>query len=222
MTWAAQRILDVLNAEIIKRGGDPTSLKAYSTDAEYAAGIDHAAAGYWKDGSKGNFVSRMKGIVKFGLRDAFDLGGADMGIEPADYNEQDLALRDEIITEEQSHINDLLAYLDGLANDPKAKLSDADGRLALWKARFEDVRNRAKMILGKDQKLMWKMSPEKEHCDSCLKLDGIVKRASFWQSHGILPQAPPNPYLTCKGFACGCELIPTDEPIRRGRMPSLP
>jgi hypothetical protein len=156
------------------------------------------------------------------LRDAFDLGAADMGITPEDYTKQDTTLRDEIIAEEQSHINDLLKYLDGLANNPDAKLSDADYRLDLWKARFDDVRGRAKIILGKDAPMIWVVNPEKEHCKSCLKLNGIVKRASFWQSHGVLPQSPPNPYLDCKGFACGCQILPTDKKISRGRLPSLP
>jgi hypothetical protein len=217
----ASRILDALNQEIIKRGGDPTSLKAYSNADEYARGIDQAASGYWKDGSAGNFVSRMKAVVKFGLRDAFDLGGADMGITPEDYNEQDTALRDEIITEEQSHINDLLHYLDGLANDPKAKLSDADSRLELWKARFDDVRNRAKMILGKDAKLEW-IYGDTEHCDTCARLNGVVKRASFWQTHGVLPQAPPNPMLQCGGWKCQCSLEPTTKPLKRGGLPRTP
>jgi hypothetical protein len=115
----------------------------------------------------------------------------------------------------------LFRSLDGLANDPKAKLSDADGRLALWKARFDDVRNRAKMILGQDAKLEW-IYGDTEHCDTCARLNGVVKRASFWMSHGVLPQAPPNPRLKCGGWKCQCSLEPTDKRLTRGRMPSTP
>jgi hypothetical protein len=216
----AGRVLEALNAEIIKRGGDPTSLKAYSA-TDYARGIDQAAAAYWKEGVTGNFFARMRQVTKFGLRDAFDAGGADMGITPDDYTEQDIALRDEIITEEQSHINDLLGYLDGLANNAQAKLSDAAPRLDLWKARFDDMRNRAKMILGKDAKLEW-VYGDTEHCETCARLNGVVKRASFWQSHGVLPQSPPNPMLKCGGWKCQCSLEPTDKPLTRGRMPRTP
>jgi hypothetical protein len=216
----AARILAALEAEIVKRGGDPDNLKAY-TASQYSTDIDRAAAAYWKEGIRGNFSARMRVTVKFGLRDAFDLGGADMGILPEDYTKQDTTLRDEIITEEQSHIDDLLDYIDKLANDPDAKLSDADARLSLWKARFDDVRGRAKVILGKDAKLEW-VYGDTEHCSTCARLNGVVKRASFWQTNGVLPQAPPNPMLECGGWKCQCHLEPTDKPLRRGKMPKTP
>jgi hypothetical protein len=217
----ADRILKALEAEIVSRGGGLDYVKAYSSD-KYRRDIFGAASAYWKDGNRGSFNTRMNVTIKFGLRDAFDLGAADVGISPEDYTQQDTFLRDEVIQQEQWHVNELADFMFKLANDPNAKLSDANSRLELWAARFDDMRTRAKVILGKDAKAEWVVGPTEESCPSCQKLNGVVKRYSFWQSHGVLPQAPPNPMLQCGGWNCLCELVTTDKPVRKGRMPSLP
>ena len=60
------------------------------------------------------------------------------------------------------------------------------------------------------------------NCNSCLKLDGKVKRASWWTENNVLPRVPGAPWLACKGWRCQCGLFPTDKPLSRGRMPKLP
>jgi len=213
-------ILMALEAEIVQRGIKLDEIKAYTTD-KYAREIDAAAKQYWKDGSKGGFLTRMRGTVKFGLTDAFDLGASDMGITKEDYTEKDTKARDDIITEEQSHIPDLFEFLDKAANSGTQNLADLQYRLDLWKARFDDVRGRARVIVAEDAKLEW-VYGDTEHCPSCLKLNGIVKRASFWKKYGVEPKNPPNEKLKCKGFKCQCELQPTDKPLKRGGLPRLP
>jgi hypothetical protein len=212
-------LIAAIEAEIVKAGVTP-ALKARTAD-RYRADLMGAARQFWKDGSRGGLITRMKEITKFGLRDAWDEGGAALGITPENYTEQDLAVRDEIITEEQSHITDLVDYIDALANSGQP-LSNADTRLDIWARRFGDVKDRAKVVMGKDAKLEWVYDPTKEHCTSCARLNGIVKRASFWQANGVLPKSPPNPMLACGGWQCGCILQPTDKKLTRGRLPKLP
>jgi hypothetical protein len=215
------QLLSALEAEIVARGGKLDSIKAYSAD-KYANDIIESARMYWKEGIRGNFTTRMNAIIKFGLRDAFDLGAADLGMTPEDYSTQEITVRDEIIAEEKSHVADLLDYIDGLANDPTATFDNSISRLELWGARFDDVRGRAVVLLGQDAKLEWHLGETEQHCRTCSRLDGVVKRASFWQTHGILPKAPPNDMLECGGWKCDCTLEPTDKPVTRGRMPKVP
>jgi hypothetical protein len=214
------RVIAALEDEAVKAGADPAWLKAY-TGPSYAAGLMEAAKAFWKEGSRGNFLTRMKALVKFGLKDAWDAGGKALGLSPEDYTPEDLAARDAIISEEQAHISDLLDYLDKLANTPGASLQQAQARLDTWANRYPDVVNRAQVIMGGDAKMLWQYG-DREHCNSCLKLNGIVKRASFWKKAGVLPKSPPNSMLACGGWKCGCSLVPTDKPTRRGRLPSLP
>ena len=217
---AAERILKALEAEIVSRGGKLDNIKSYSVSL-YAREIDNAAHTLWKNGPPG--VARMlTATIRFGLRDAFDLGAADIGINPEDYINADLRDRDAIIDEEISHVPDLVQYLKDLANDPQAKLSDADNRLQMWKQTFTDMRTQAKLILGQDEKLEFVLGATEQHCKSCSKLNGIVKRTSFWRSHGVMPRNPPNDKLECGGWLCDCELSPTDKPCSKGKLPNLP
>ena len=68
-------------------------------------------------------------------------------------------------------------------------------KLPLWLSRFNDVKSRARALVGADQKLKWIVNIFKEHCPSCLKLKDKVKRASQWAARGIEPRSPPNSNL---------------------------
>lgn len=95
-------------------------------------------------------------------------------------------------------------------------------RIEVWIQRVEEIKAMALTAAAKDPKLEWVLDPRKENCSSCQKLNGKVKRASFWRGAGILPAVPDAPYLECRGFNCGCQLRATDKPLSRGRLPGLP
>ena len=79
------------------------------------------------------------------------------------------------------------------------------------------------MAAKENPKLRWEWTPEKEHCSSCEKLQGKVKRHSQWEAAGLYPQAP---VLECMAGAggvtvCGCRFVPTDEPMSKGPLPRI-
>jgi len=85
-------------------------------------------------------------------------------------------------------------------------------RVDLWVSRYEDTKNEAILFYSeKNQRLMWVEGDTKDKCRTCLALDGIVAYASEWEAAGVQPQSPPNPYLECSGWECGCSLRPTDQ-----------
>jgi hypothetical protein len=177
------------------------------SDTRYTREIYNAAAQYWKDGNKGGFRSRMNGTIKFGLPGAWEQGAASVEVVPADFTDEDKSTLQAIITEEQSHVNDLLTFLDGLANNPDAKLSDANFRLDMWANRYSDVLNQARIRFGGKQRLQWKLG-DAEHCQTCLDLSNIIAWAQEWDKSGIKPKSP---LLECHGYNCACELVPTDK-----------
>lgn len=95
-------------------------------------------------------------------------------------------------------------------------------RVNIWINGYAAVANRAAAMAGKDQKMEWRLGPTDINCRSCLKLDGKVKRASWWADNSVLPRIPGAPWLSCKGYNCLCTISPTDKPLSRGRMPRLP
>jgi hypothetical protein len=62
-------------------------------------------------------------------------------------------------------------------------------------------------IAAKDKNYMWVIDPPKEHCVTCLRLNGQIHKMKDYIASGFLPQAPT---LECNGYNCGCKLVPTD------------
>lgn len=63
-------------------------------------------------------------------------------------------------------------------------------------------------IAAKDKLFMWVLDPVKENCVTCLRLNGQVHKMKDFIASTFLPQAPT---LACKGFQCGCTLVPSDQ-----------
>jgi hypothetical protein len=65
---------------------------------------------------------------------------------------------------------------------------------------------------------MWVVNPVKEHCETCVKMNGQIHKMKDYIKSGVLPQSPK---LECGGYQCGCSLTPSDLPSRgtftRGR-----
>jgi hypothetical protein len=67
------------------------------------------------------------------------------------------------------------------------------------------------------QGYMWVVDPAKEHCKTCLRLNGQVHKLKDYISRGLLPQSPA---LECGGWQCGCKLVKSNLPAR-GRFRGL-
>jgi hypothetical protein len=204
--FTVAQVIALLEAEAIKRGAPPDCLKAYDAN-RYRRDVFGAASAFWKEGNRGNFYTRMNALIKFGLKDAWEAGAKAVGVLPDEFEPEDTEVINGIIAEEKSHVAGLLDFLDGLANDPKAKLSDADYRLEMWANRWPDVYNRALAYWGGKAKLVWVLGGTVEHCSTCSRLAGIVAWASEWAS---VPEARPQSHsLECNGFRCRCRMEPT-------------
>lgn len=173
----------------------------------YRSGIYDAARAFWKEGSRGNFMTRMKTHIKFGLREAWNAGASAAGVEPDEFEADDTAQIESIISTEQGYLSGLLDFLDQLANDPGKTLADANPRLDMWGNRWQDVYNQALVWFGDKIKLKWIYGPT-EHCETCQRLNGIVAWAREWETADIHPQSHR---LACHGYNCQCRLEPTKQ-----------
>jgi hypothetical protein len=75
------------------------------------------------------------------------------------------------------------------------------------------------VALGKaapQQLWMWTVDPIKEHCMTCLRMNGQIHPMKAYLDSGYLPQSE---ILDCGGWRCGCKLYKTDGPSR-GRIPT--
>lgn len=62
-----------------------------------------------------------------------------------------------------------------------------------------------------NQRWLWVVDPSKEHCVTCLRLNGQIHRMKDYVRRGLVPNSRR---LACGGYKCGCDLKKTDIPAR--------
>jgi hypothetical protein len=168
------------------------------------------------------FYDGMHTTLRAGVTNAFHAGLADCKIKPEEMTPMERgALEYNIRFEEQW----VAGLAEAVINGSKAnggKLKPLFARADVWIGRWSGIRSEARAMACADGKLEWVLGPAEESCTSCSKLAGKVKRASWWYDNGILPRVHAAWYLSCGGWKCKCELVPTEKPLSRGRMPNLP
>lgn len=170
------------------------------------------------------FTNNMLMAMERGFERAWQEGAAKCGIGP-----------DERSVEENDALNTLIfgqaQFLPGFGQmivATREKILTEGGspvfsgavliRSRMWGNRYNDVVNQAQSMACSDKKLEWVLGPT-EHCSSCSKLAGKVKRGSAWIRSGVRPQSRD---LECGGFHCQCSLRITDKPAHPGPVPSIP
>ena len=174
--------------------------------------------GVWSYDQSFDFAQQ---VVRNGLTQAWYEGAKKVGLAPADMTPEERIELERIIFGEFTHIDGFLAAIDQGSKANGGKLAPLMKRADLWIGRYEDVVSRAELTGRDDPKLQWQYG-DTQHCDSCLRLAGKTKRASFWKRAGVHPRAPRNEMLQCLGFNCQCVFVPIDEKCTPGPLPRLP
>lgn len=68
-----------------------------------------------------------------------------------------------------------------------------------------------------NKRYLWVVSVLKEHCVSCLRLNGQVHQLKSYRRIGLVPRSRA---LVCGGWECGCNLVETNLPVT-GRLRSV-
>lgn len=139
---------------------------------------------------------------------------------PDDYTDVEERAIQDAVKSEISHLDALIDDVVANSRANKGKLDPLYSRAEMWIARYMDIRNQGRVMACGDKKFKWVLGPT-EHCNTCAKLAGQVRRGSYWRNY-VLPQNPPNPGLICQGFRCQCALELTDERVTRGNPPRVP
>lgn len=184
--------------------------QTFRTDLRYIV------RGLWQSViSQDQFESQMSKIIEDEISKAWAEGASECGIAPDEYEESEQLLLKAFIVEQQSYIQ---GFADAISENNKKKDGDIFPlfeRAKLWLNRYGEARNQSKALACADTKYEWRINAHcKEHCSSCTRLNGKVKRGSYW-AKTIMPRSRD---LECGGFRCCCDLVPTDKPISKGRL----
>lgn len=165
-----------------------------------------------------DFYLQMLATVRRGLTQAGQEGAAQCGIRPSEMSEEELLALETEIVKENSHLDGLTNFIAANSKAEGGKLETVYKRVEQWVDAYTRVKNHLQVMACGDQKFKWNLHPA-EHCTSCKKLAGKVKRASYWKKHNVYPKSWDK--LHCRR-GCKCTLDPTDEPLTRGTLPNLP
>jgi hypothetical protein len=168
------------------------------------------------------FYQGMVDAIRFHISQAWRAGAKECGILPAELTKAERVALEQAIQYEFNWIEGYAAAIEEGSKANGGKLGPLMSRSKIWTGRWEGVKSQAMAMACADQKLKWVTGPTEKSCPSCSRLNGKVKRASYWNERGILPRVHGAEYLACHGFRCQCELVPTDEPASKGPLPKLP
>ena len=192
------------------------------TQKRYLADLRSIAYGFWNGTfNQAAFQDLMFNAIDRWLTIAWQEGAKQVGILPDEITPTEQVKLMTVIFREYSFVPGLAAFIIQNSKANNGSRAVVYQRIATWANRYADVVNRAKAEAEKDPKLRWVVGPTSDSCRTCQRLNGKIKRASWWRDN-VMPQQPDNPNLECRGFRCLCSLEPTDEPMSRGRMPNVP
>jgi hypothetical protein len=190
---------------------------------DYQRAIRNAVRGLWiGEFDYDQFFDAMSTAIEFHIPQAWYSGARDCGVQPNELTADEKAEIKRNIQYEKRWIEGYATAIEENSRANGGKLTPLFTRAKIWIGRYEGIRSQARAMACGNKKLKWVKGPTASSCRSCTKLDGKVKRASYWYERGILPRVHGAEYLECHGFFCLCELVPTDEPISKGPLPSLP
>lgn len=166
----------------------------------YRSGLRSAVRGFWSGVFDfDQFFDLMLLTIRRGLTQAWEEGAKECGIQPDEASPEEKTALSSAIVNEQNRVGKL-AELVEQNKKGTGKLGTLFKRLKLWVNRYNDIRNEAKILACKDEKLIWLLGVVEQHCTTCPRLHRKVKRASFWLAKGVHPQRPPNDKLFCGGW----------------------
>lgn len=190
--------------------------------AAFQNGIRQAIRGLWK-GQIGRFAffDSMFSSLTNGYTRAWRQGARECGVQFDELTPGEVQTLQVRIAEQTPFIGNLADVIVTNSQAAGGKLGPLLRRGDIWVNGYRRIQQEAKTMACNDKKLVWELGPA-EHCASCLRLSGQVRRGSFWEERGILPRVPGASYLDCNGYRCQCSLTPTDKPSSRGPLPRLP
>jgi hypothetical protein len=185
--------------------------------SEYRTGIRSVIRGAWLGQyTLFQFTDAMRAVIERGLRQAWLEGAGQCGIAMDELTAPEVQAMLDMINGQMQYIITFGADIQDNSQANGGKLEPLFGRGEMWINRYNEARIRGGALACADQKREWIYGNTREHCRSCAGYVGKVYRYSVWQANGALPRTSA---LECRGFKCGCDLVPTTKRITPGRFP---
>lgn len=217
---------DVLGSGITQKGVDREEPEEEPEEemmesiADYASRMNGIVAGYWSGSINENeFWMGMLTLLEVGLKAAWIEGMESVGIPESEMSAEERIAMMTLVSNQWQYIQGFADFIRLNSKANGGKLGALQPRIRMWVNRYNEAKNQALQLAQNDPPLKWILGNTEENCKSCLRYNGKVKRASYWEKIGARPQSPD---LECKGINCDCKLEPTTEKLSRGYLTPPP
>ena len=191
--------------------------------AQYRREIRSAVRGLWSGAlSWEDSWESMDSTIERLWRKAFHDGAKEVGVLPVELTPDERLKLRQGIAQETSYISGLLDATETGSRANGGELGPLYKRVELWVQRYQQVYTDGQMTARENPKLKWIYSHTvKNHCISCEKLNGKIKRKSQWEKAGLQPQGPTLVCMISAGgiTVCQCHFEVTIEPLSKGPLP---
>lgn len=195
------------------------ALEAMKSQNNYRRGIRAAVRGLWAGAtSLTDFEDSMASVIRRYFVEAWRRGIKAAGAEESDLTARDTERLQVEIAQEILYAMQFGADIEASSKANGGKLAPLYGRIEAWVDTYERIEFLAMSIAGRGVKYKWVRDPAKDSCDDCIRLDGRVYFGRVFERENVYPRCRK---LNCTGLKCGCRLERTDEPVTRGRFPTL-
>lgn len=189
-------------------------LLADDTTRDYAATrddfetqmLDLIIKGYDDELTRSRFVGALHRLIERLGKQAYLDGLTDGGIVDPELDDEDTVA---IATLTKEHKGYATAFGAAFWKETYSQaqlvqrpLMWANGTLAAFY--YEGLGSANKNVL-----LEWRRGPTSDGCETCRRLEGQKHRAKQWIKSGYLPKSLGHKALSCGGWQCLCELVPT-------------
>jgi phage portal protein BeeE len=167
---------------------------------------------------KSVFIRNMSILLDRYCRQAFVDGFGDGGVygyEPEDDDERWIF----------AHVDKQASFIENFASklyaDDALTESEINEKPDLWfNGSVLPAYNEGLMRASKDGAGKWFQGPTSDRCVDCSRMNGKVYRFSTFRK-ALGGTLPPCPATECGGFQCKCEVVPSREPVTKGRPPMM-
>jgi len=184
-----------------------------ATRLQFELAVEDAISDFREDDiTKRQFRLRMMQSIRAYCIMAFNDGMKEEGVFGEEPNEQEQAMIERHVIKQRQFVNNLSDVIE----DKGISDNEANGKAQMWwNKSVEPMYDLGKQMSGENPVLEWTLG-NAEHCDDCLRLNGIRKRAQTWYASGIVPKSSK---LKCQGFNCRCTFVRVYGSATRGRIP---
>lgn len=207
----AYRVFDSAREKVAYRSIQATRLQF---ENEFEDTLRQAREG---DLTRGQWAFRVRELIKFFGRQAYQDGLEDGGVDRNELSDEDEQTIAELNRRNSAYVTEFGETLFRAITD-----AEAANKPAMWYNKsISPYYDEGKLSADRNGLYEWAIGATEESCATCLKANGQRHRLKHWHRAGILPQSTGHRELECKGFNCKCNLIRVAGRAR-GRLDRIP